>query len=372
MKARVSIVRCAGYHRQAVEEKVREVIALAGGITAFVRPQTKVLVKPNLLLAEAPDAGITTHPEVARAVIRVLKEIGCQVFLGDGPSVWGAQDRNLERVFERTGMKAVAEEEKVQLARFQKHRWRGKFPLSSWLDQCDHLISLPKFKTHTFTILSGAVKNLYGLVSSVYKTELHKRYFRKEEFAAVLAEILREAAPSFTLVDGITAMEADGPATSGKLRSLGLLFAGADCVALDSVLAAVMGLEPFAILSTKIAAQRGLGVADLKEIEILGEKLEEAAGLPFLLPGPSLSSRIPRPIANLLKRMLRFYPKAMGADCLDCGACIEVCPNKIISRKNGKILIDYSRCLSCFCCQESCPNAAIKVEKSLLAKLLKL
>ena len=167
-------------------------------------------------------------------------------------------------------------------------------------------------------------------------------------------------------------MEADGPATSGKLRSLGLLFAGADCVALDSVLAAVMGLEPFAILSTKIAAQRGLGVADLKEIEILGEKLEEAAGLPFLLPGPSLSSRIPRPIANLLKRMLRFYPKAMGADCLDCGACIEVCPNKTISRKNGKILIDYSRCLSCFCCQESCPNAAIKVEKSLLAKLLKL
>ncbi|MDP2940839.1 MAG: DUF362 domain-containing protein, partial [Candidatus Omnitrophota bacterium] len=288
------------------------------------------------------------------------------------PSVWGEQSENIGQVYALTGMRQVAEEEGARLVQFQKHRWRGKFPLTDWLDSCDYFVSLPKFKTHTFTTLTGAIKNLYGLASGVYKTELHKKYFRKEEFAGILAEILRQAKPNFTLVDGITAMEGDGPASAGKPRSLGLLFCGADCVALDSVLAVVMGLAPRDIPSTKIAAQNGLGVADMEEIEVLGEKLEDVVGKPFILPGPSLTSRIPQPLANLLRKMLRFYPKVNQKNCLDCGACIEACPNKIISRKKGKIVIDYSRCLSCFCCQETCSNTAINLRKSLLAKLLKL
>jgi uncharacterized protein (DUF362 family) len=120
-----------------------------------------------------------------RAAIKLLKEIHCQIYVGDGPSVWGVQAENVDYVYEQSGIKKVCAEEDVELVRFDKRRWRGKFPMTTWIDDCEHLVSVPKFKTHEFTLLTGAVKNLYGLVSGTYKTELHKKYYQREEFSRI-------------------------------------------------------------------------------------------------------------------------------------------------------------------------------------------
>jgi ferredoxin len=165
-------------------------------------------------------------------------------------------------------------------------------------------------------------------------------------------------------------MEGDGPGTGGKLRNLGLILAGSDAVALDTVLALVMGLRPFDILTTKFAAQRGLGTGDINAIQVLGERLEEVIEEPFQLPGTSLKDRIPHPILEIAKNLIRFYPKVDYNNCNLCGACIRACPSKVISIKNERIVIDYSGCISCFCCQEACPYSAIKVKKSILAKIV--
>lgn len=370
MNSRVSIVRCASYNPSLVFEATRKAIDLIGGISGFVKPQSKVLVKPNLLMAKEPEFGITTHPEVVRAVIKLLKEINCKICLGDGPSVWGNQAENVDEVYEKSGMKRLSFEEGVELVKFDKKRWRGKFPLTALLDDCDCLVSIPKFKTHDLTILTAAIKNLFGLVWGTYKTELHKKYFAQEDFAKILIDIYEEARPSLTLIDGIVAMEGDGPATSGKLRNTGLILAGYDCVALDSALALIMGLEPFDILTNKEAAARGLGVADIDYIEILGERLEDVIEEPFKLPATSINKRIPRPVIEIAKKLIRFYPKVEYNNCTLCGVCIDACPNKIMDMKANRIVIDYSKCISCFCCQEACPYSAIKVKKSVFAKIL--
>lgn len=370
MNSKVSIVKCGTYQPSLVQEATRKAIDLIGGIPSFINPESKVLVKPNLLIAKEPEFGITTHPEVMRAVVKILKEIGCLVYLGDSPSVWGNQIENVDEVYERTGMKRIAQEEGVALVKFDKRRWRGKFPLTTWLDNCDYLLNLPKFKTHDLTILTGAIKNLFGLVPGTYKTELHKNYFGANDFSKVLVDIYQEVKPSLTIVDGIIAMEGDGPGTSGKLRNLGLVLASCDCVALDSVLALIMGLEPYDILSTKVAAIRKLGVADINSIQILGEKLEDVIEEPFKLPGTSLKTIIPRPIIGLARKLIRFYPKVDYNNCTLCGACVKACPNKVISIESNRTMIDYSRCISCFCCSEACSFAAIKVKKSVLAKMM--
>jgi len=371
MNSRVSIVRCKSYDSSLVQAAVRKAIDLIGGISSFVKPQSRLLVKPNLLMAKEPEFGVDTHPEVVRAVVKILKEIDCQIYLGDGPSVWGTQAENVDAVYEKTGMKRIAQEEDIPLVKFDKRRWRGKFPLTTWLDNCDYLINVPKFKTHDLTVLTGAIKNLFGLVSDTYKTELHKRYFAVEEFAKILVDIYAEARPALTVIDGIVAMEADGPGTSGRLRNAGLLLAGSDCVALDSVLALIMGLEPADILTTREAAKRGLGVADINSIEILGERLEDVIQEPFELPTPSIQrKRIPRPIIEIAKSLIRFYPRVEYNNCILCSACVDACPNKIISIKSERIVIDYSSCISCFCCQEACPASAIKVKKSVVAKMI--
>lgn len=370
MKSPVSIVKCKSYDSSLVFTATKKAIDLLGGISSFIKPESKVLVKPNLLMAKEPEFGITTHPEVARSVIKILREIDCQIYLGDSPSVWGNQIENVDEVYERSGMKKVCEEEAVTLVKFDKRRWREKFPLTNWLDECDYLVSVPKFKTHNFTILTGAIKNLFGLVSGTYKTELHKKYFDKEDFAKILVDVYEEAKPALTVIDGIVAMEGDGPGTSGKLRNLGLLFAGADCVSLDSVLALITGLLPEDILTTEEAAKRGLGITGIDSINILGEKLEDVIEDPFKLPTTSITKKIPRPIIEIAKKLIRFYPKIDYGNCNLCGACIDVCPNKVISIKSGRIVIDYSKCISCFCCLETCPNSAIKVKKSILAKIV--
>ena len=370
MKARVSIVKCDSYDSSRVQEATKKSLQLLGGITNFVKPGSRVLVKPNLLMAIEPESGVDTHPEVVRAVIKILKEIGCKISVGDGPSAWGSYAENVDLVYERSGMKRITEEEGVALVKFDKHRWRGKFPLSSRLDECEYFVSLPKFKTHEFTTLTGAVKNLYGLLSTTYKTEMHKRHSEINGFANTLADIYQEARPSLTIIDGIIAMEGDGPATSGKLRQSGLLCAGSDCVAIDSVLSVIMGLKPHDIWTTKVTAERGLGVIDINSIEILGEQLQDVIQEPFKLPASSLRSRIPKPIMRLGKKLIRFLPEVNHANCINCGACIEACPEKIIRRKNNRISIDYSKCISCFCCQEACPASAIKIKKSVFAKII--
>jgi uncharacterized protein (DUF362 family)/NAD-dependent dihydropyrimidine dehydrogenase PreA subunit len=370
MITEVSIVKCGNYNASLVLEATRKAINLLGGISSFIRFGSKVLVKPNLLMAKEPESGVDTHPEVVRAVIRILKQINCKIYVGDSPSVWGNQIEKVEEVYEVSGIKKVSEEEGAELVRFDKRRWRKNFPLTTWLDNCDYFVSIPKFKTHGLTILTAAIKNLFGLVSGTYKTELHKKYFQAEDFSRIIVDIYEEVKPSLTVIDGIVAMEGDGPATAGKLRNQGLLLAGTDCVALDSVLALIMGLRPDDILSTKEAAQRGLGVLDINSIRVLGEKLADVIGEPFSLPATSTSSKIPQPVINLAKKLIHFYPRINRHNCIRCGTCIQACPQKVITMKNNRIVINYKGCISCFCCLESCPESAIKINKSLLAKMI--
>ncbi len=372
MASAVALVKCAGYYPSSVEQSIREAIGLLGGIDKFVKPNSRVLIKPNLLMAREPESGIVTHPEVVRAVIHLLKDINAQIYVGDSPSAWEQRVEVIQSVWEKSGVKQVAQQEKVELVGFDRSRWYGKFPLTTWLTQVDYLISLPKFKTHDLTILTGAIKNLFGLVCGMYKVELHKRYFSPMAFARMLVDLYEIAPPTLTIVDGVLALEGEGPATRGRTRYVNLIAAGTDCVSIDSILALIMGLKPEDILTTQEAAQRNLGSAQIKDIQILGEELSAFQGAPFKLPITTFKYRIPKPIIELVRRFICFYPVIDLGLCSRCGACINICPQQVIKQKDDTIIIDYSGCISCFCCQEVCPAAAISIKRSITAKLLKL
>ena len=371
MSAKISIVKCGSYEPAIVQQAVSNALELLGGITNFIQPNSRVLVKPNLLMSKGPDSGITTHPEVVRAVIWLLKEINCKITVGDGPSVWGQYIENVDEVYDLTGIKKVCRDENVRLVKFDKRRMRDKFPLTAELDECDHLINLPKFKTHELTLITGAIKNLFGLVSGTYKTELHKNYFAPAEFAKILVDIYQEVKPDLTIIDGVLAMEGDGPATSGTTRKLDLLLAGSDCVALDTAMAKIMGITSEEVLTTKEASLRALGEGSLDRIEIEGEDIDRLNIRPFILPKNSVKvTNLPPAITKIFKSLIRYYPYSLRLKCTRCGHCVKICPKQCIRFNKNAIQIDYNKCIACFCCQEACPAAAIGVKKSLLAKLI--
>ncbi len=373
-KLQVSIVKCKTYQPDELAQKIGEALRLIGGVEKFIRPGSKVLVKPNLLMATTPDTGITTHPEFVRQVLRLLKNINCRIYLGDGPSVFGSQMENIVKVYDQTGIRKMAEEEAVELVTFDKRYMEGYFPLAQYVKDCDYILSLPKFKTHEYMILTGAVKNLFGLIPGTFKLECHKNFHQPERFAKMLLDVYTAVKPALSIVDGITGIEGNGPATSGTKRDIGLILAGSDPVALDTVLAGIMNARPENIYTIKEALNRNLPGASLNNIDILGEGLKSVVIRGFKLPATSLPrailNNLPPFAANLLKKWLTFQPKIDTDICQLCNACVNNCPQKTMSNKNGKIIIDYSQCISCFCCREVCPYAAIGIKKSFLARLL--
>lgn len=367
---RVSIVKCPDYDSARVDQALRKAIDFLGGIGSFVKPGDKVLVKPNLLMAALPEAGITTHPQVIRAVIRLLKEANARIFVGDEPSTWNHHLENVDYVYEKSGILAVCRQEGVDLVKFEKKNWKGKFPLYAWAAEADVIVNVPKFKTHQLTTLTAAVKNLYGFVAGTYKAEIHKNYFKPEDFSRAVVDIYELVRPCLTIVDGIVAMQGDGPATAGKLRNMGLVVCGTDCLAVDSVLATIMGLEPDSIYYIKEAVKRGLGTSNTGAMQIFGEPLEAVTVDDFILPTSSVTNKIPVFMVSLLRKLIKLRPRILPHACTRCGSCVKICPKKVITMSKGKVHIDYSGCISCFCCQEACPSAAIKVQKSFLAKVV--
>jgi ferredoxin len=220
------------------------------------------------------------------------------------------------------------------------------------------------------TVLTGGVKNLFGLVSDIYKKELHIKYFDVKEFAGILVDIYQEVKPALTVVDGILAMEGDGPGSTGKARKNDFLLSGVDCVAIDMVLAEIMGISAENVPTIREARARGLGAKDLASISILGESLEAVKSQGFKLPTSSVLSNIPKPLAALARKLIRFYPCVEKDNCIGCAACVKAFPKNAMRLQGKRVRINRKDCISCFCCQEACPARAIKIKKSLLAKII--
>ena len=363
---KVALVKCSSYDTEKVLDSVKKAVDLLGGIEAFIKPGTKVLVKPNLLSARLPEEAVDTHPEVVRAVVRLVKSAKAVPLIGDSPGGYGA---NIEEIFEKSGMRKMAQEENVELVKFTKSRSVDGIPFTRYLFDCDVIVSVPKLKTHVLTVFTGAIKNMYGTVSGLYKTECHSKSPKEEDFAKVIAKVYSIAKPHLTILDGITAMEGDGP-SGGKPRNLNLIMAGADAVAIDACASRIIGLDPFDVMVTKEAHHMGLGEADPGKIEMAGDDMDNFIARDFKLPQTAIFRLIPKGLVNAVAGMIKFKPSIDISICARCNLCKITCPVNAIEIDKDFCRIDYKKCVRCLCCHEVCPYKAITIKRNVLAKLV--
>lgn len=363
---KVAISRCGSYDTDKVFDAVKRSVDLIGGLGAFVSPGMKVLLKPNLLSARLPEDAVDTHPEVVRAVARLVKNAGAIPFIGDSPGGFG---KNIGEIFEKSGMKRIADEEGIKLEIFTASRFVNGIPIARQIFDSDRVISIPKFKTHSVTVLTAAIKNMFGSVVGLYKAECHSRSPKEEDFSKIVTKVYSITKPHLTVLDGIIAMEGDGP-SSGFIKKMGLIMAGEDAVAIDSCLANIMGLAPLDILVTKDAYEAKLGETDLSKIEVLGDSLDNFVSKDFKLPQTTPLKYLPKGVISSVASLIRFKPYIDNKACRRCNLCKITCPVNCIDIDEKHCSIDYKKCVRCLCCHEVCPYRAISIKRNILTKMV--
>jgi uncharacterized protein (DUF362 family)/Pyruvate/2-oxoacid:ferredoxin oxidoreductase delta subunit len=369
--AMVTVTRCAGYEPEQISAAVAKALDPLGGMAAFVRAGQSVLIKPNLLSAKDPSRAVTTHPHVVEAVIEEVWRAGGNPFVGDSP---GGAIRGVRRVWKNTGMEEMARRTGVELVNFESSGSREvrsgpyTFYIAKPVLEADCIINLAKLKTHSLTLLTCAVKNMFGVIPGFRKGEQHKLFPKPRAFADMLVHLYRLVTPAVTIVDGVLAMEGNGP-SSGTPFDLGLIIAGQDAVAVDAVVADIIGFGPDAIDTTRIAAAMGAGEGNVERIEVVGDGTGARPG-GFSLPTNLKMRLIPDSIARLVAPLVWVKPVIDAEACTGCGVCFESCPAEAIHKNGNVYIIDNKTCVQCLCCHELCPAYSVEIRLSWLARFV--
>jgi len=371
MKSSVSIVKCQNYDEDKVLSALRRSIDLIGGIQTFVRKGNHVLLKPNLLYGKSPEKAVTTHPSILRGMIQIVREAGGVPFIGDSPSVG-----SLMKTAEKAGVKAVADEMKCPLVEFNKPvlppKRKGKIFKQLEIDQTvlevDVIINLPKFKTHSLTLLTLGVKNLFGCIPGPRKALWHlKAGEDRKTFAQILVDVYQIIHPSLTILDGIVGMEGNGP-NSGQPIPLGLILASGDPLSLDQIVCDLLGISRESLLTNRVAFEQGMGK---DKIDVFGERAKDVKISGFQFPTLSQPDwNLPGFLGKALKNALTSKPMIEEEVCNACDLCAEICPPKALARKGKDLVFDYEQCIRCFCCLEVCPEGAISIKPGWALKLV--
>jgi ferredoxin len=236
-------------------------------------------------------------------------------------------------------------------------------PIPAWWDEVDCFISIPKLKTHALTSLTCAVKNTYGVVVGLAKAALHAKYPSPNAMSRFLAAIHKALTPRFVLVDGIWAMEGEGP-TNGRPKKVGILAASEEAVAVDAVLARLLrGENPKQMALLQAAADGQPEMIEEGNIQLVGDVVPEDLNVTMK---PSLGRwlrRIPEPVFIVATRLVACRPVVVQSECKKCGACEQICSKKAVYRdESGAFHVDRAKCIVCMCCMETCPYAAIRIQ----------
>ena len=374
----VSIVPCQSYDEGEVDSALKALLDSIGGLD-WVEKGMKIAIKANLVTFAKPEEAVTTHPSLIRALIKLLREKGATVVVGDSPGgLYNAAF--LGRVYSVCGLKSV-EEVGGELnhdfgqteAHFEGAAVAHDFTYTSYLDSADAIINFCKLKNHGMMGMSAAAKNMFGVIPGTMKPEYHFRFPNQADFARMIVDIDEyfKDKVKLCIADAIVGMEGNGP-TQGTPRQIGAILASVNPHKLDLVCAKLIGLSEDEIPTLLAAKERGLIPESVDKLEVFGDvdSLIVSDYNNIATKNSLLFDNKSKLFGKIAKSVLEAKPTVVKKDCRGCEKCKQICPAQAIKMVDGKPVIDRKKCIKCFCCQEFCPFGAMKVHRTALAKLL--
>ncbi len=372
----VVVSKCDDYDLNNIEKSMDEVLELTHALDE-IKPNMNVVIKANLVAPMAPDKAGTTHPNLLYALCKRLIEKGANVTVGDSPG--GPYNKGyLNQVYKTTGLTKL-EELGVKLNQnFDEITIKNpegvkckEFPMTAYLKDADYIIDFCKLKSHGMMALSCAVKNFFGIIPGTIKPEFHFLYPDYADFANMLIDLNEYIKPKLSIVDGIIAMEGNGP-TAGIPKKVGLLLASKNQYKLDYICSHIIGLSMENVPTIEESYKRGFIPKDVHEIKC-NFNIDDLIVKDFdtRKTHKSLWFTDEKTIAGrIAKKLLSSKPNVNKDECIGCEKCKNVCPASAITMVNKIPHIDRKKCIKCYCCQEFCPKGAMKVKRTMFAKML--
>jgi uncharacterized protein (DUF362 family) len=383
MNNKVYMVACIDYTE--IEAKLSHLMELMGGMPQFARPGEKIVLKVNLLREARPEAAISTHPSLVAAVARMVKESGANCIIADSPGGgYRYNTKTLDKIYRTCGMHQAAREAGIEVnwdtssrpASYAEGRLVKHFDIITPVYEAQAVFNLCKMKTHVFTGMTGAVKNIFGVIPGLTKPGYHAKLNDVRRFAGMLLDLAAYISPRLTIMDAVVAMEGDGPG-AGDPRPVGLLLGSDNPLALDVVAGEIMNLDPVQNPIIVEAERRALSPTRIEDIDIVGADLNDVRVPDFKQPQTSArrfgldpAPWYHRMIEPMFKNAFTVRPRVMWHRCIACGTCIEGCPMEAISFVKERAFIDDNQCIRCYCCHEICPEEAIGLYSSWLYRLI--
>ena len=354
----------ATYDYETLKSKIYDILESYG--LDRIKSGHSVLIKPNLLLSASWQMGITTHPLIVKAVSEFALSLGAKVQISDSPAIG-----TFRKILRHGGYEEALEGLDVKIAPFKDSEKInigdpfGLVEVAREAVHADYIINLAKLKSHTQTLLTLGVKNMFGCIVGLRKPQWHLRAGAdREMFARFLVRLYESLRPDVTIVDGILALEGLGPGKGGRPRELGMLIGGINAHSVDKTICTLLGVPPINLATVEQAQL--LGVFD-GEAHITGHmRIIDDFELPDLGPLTFGSDRFSR----LSRRFLIQRPVPMNHRCKLCGECWKICPAKVIAHNDKGIHVDYLNCIRCYCCVEVCPYGAMVAKQPMIGQLL--
>jgi uncharacterized protein (DUF362 family) len=238
--------------------QVREAIRLLGGIQRFVRRGDRVVLLPN---PQGTGRGVTTNPDMVAETIRLCLAAGASSV---SVSSCHGQDRWLGTgIIEKTEasggrMKYPDSDRDWTTIAVPHARVRKEVKVIRDALEADRLISMPIFKQHNYTRVTGCIKNLMGTNDDNWG--FHKEDLYLHQAIVDLASIFSLA---LCLVDATTILTQGGPFGPGRVIHPNRVYAGKDMVALDALCCDLLNVKPREVLHIQLAHESGMGQMDL-------------------------------------------------------------------------------------------------------------
>jgi uncharacterized protein (DUF362 family) len=340
------------------EKMVAETLDLLGGVASLIRPNSTVVIKPNVGHPFPPETSVNTNVDLVKCVIKEIRKVNPKEIILAEASARGCD--TLE-CFDISGIGKAAQEAGVnRIIDIKREKDLLRIPirdaraavtsiqLPRFLLEADHIINLPIFKSHVAMIFTCALKNIKGVVQDTTHYQMHQT-----DLSASIMDLWSVVRADLNIADLIRPAEGFGPHCTLP-TDFGCLVAGKDPVAVDATVCRMVGLPIEGIKYFEAARERRFGNDAEDMIEIRGKSIKEVykkLWLPYMDEGmdhwPEYDIRAEGACSSC-QGLLSFTMERLKAiSKYDENAGITVCigPKKELPKRDKKDIILLGDCL---------------------------